>query len=89
MANPASIPSAGGRRSWDELRRAADQLELELHLGGMEARERWRMLKPRLEQLEKLVAKASADAGHAIATEIAAVAKALRDLRDGFGHADP
>lgn len=78
-----------GPTGWDELRRAADQLELELHLGGMEVRDRWRMLKPRVEQLEKLIAKAGADTGHAITKEIAAVAKALHDLRDGFDHADP
>jgi hypothetical protein len=80
--------STNAPTGWDELRRAADQLELELHLGGMEARERWRVLKPRLELLEKTIAKAGSDAGHAIAKELVAVAKALRELRDGFDHAD-
>lgn len=92
MADPAPTPSpttTGGHTGWDELRRAAEQLDLELHLGGMEARERWRVLKPRLERLEQMIATAGADAGHAIAKEITAVAHALRDLRDGFDHADP
>ncbi len=92
MANPttrsATPTAADGLSRWDELRRAAEQLELELHLGGMEARERWRLLKPRLEHLEKMIANASADAGHAIAKEISAIAQALRDVRDGFDHAD-
>lgn len=77
-----------GLTGWDELRRVADQLELELHLGSMEARERWRLLKPRLEKLEKMIAKATSDTGHAIAKEIHAVAEAIRDVRKGFEHTD-
>ncbi len=87
MTNPSS-GTTNSHTGWDDLRRAADQLELELHLGGMEARERWRLLKPRLERLERMIAKAGADAGHAIAKEISALAEALRDLRGGFEHDD-
>ena len=67
----------------------ADQLELEIHLGGMEARSRWQTLKPRLEDLERRIAKAGAEAAQSIAKEIAAFRETLRGLRDGIDHVDP
>jgi len=78
-----------GLSGWDELRKLADQLELELHLGGMEARSRWQTLKPRFEELERRVAKAGADAAHSIAKEIAAFGETLRGLKKGIDHKDP
>lgn len=74
---------------WDELRRAANQLELELHLGSMELRDRWRVFVPRLEALERTIAAAGDRAGHAIATEIKELRELLRGLRDGIDHPDP
>ena len=41
-----------GRATWDELRRAADEIEIQIHLAGMEARDRWRVIQPRFEKLE-------------------------------------
>jgi len=38
--------------TWDEVRRIADELELKIHLAGMDARDRWRDLKPRLAEIE-------------------------------------
>lgn len=82
--NPPSNPSG-----WDELRRAADQLELELHLGSMELRDRWRAFVPRLEALEHAIAAAGGRAGHAIATEITELRELIRGLRHGLDHPDP
>lgn len=33
--------------AWEQLRRTTEQIELEHHLGGMEARSRWLALQPR------------------------------------------
>jgi hypothetical protein len=81
-------PAVDHLSGWDELRRAADQLELEIHLGTMEARDHWRALRPKLEELEKRIAAAGSRAGHAIAKEIASLAETIRGLRDGIDHAD-
>ena len=57
-------------------------------LGTMEARDRWRELRPQLEALEKRVVGAGKRAGNAIAKEIALLAETIRELRDGVDHAD-
>ncbi len=36
------------------LRRLRDEIRLELHLGGMEAKEQWKQLEPRFDQAERL-----------------------------------
>jgi len=36
----------------DDLRRITDELELEIHLAGLDARDRWRALEPQLYELE-------------------------------------
>jgi len=68
--------------TWDELRRIADQLELEIHLAGMEARDRWRALQPRLVEVETALSKAGDRASEAVNREIASIGVALRRLRD-------
>ena len=92
MGTPTTTPTTTATTDhlsgWDALRRAADQLELEIHLGTMEARARWRELRPQLEALEKKVAAAAGRAGHAIAKEIDSLAETIRGLRDGIDHAD-
>ncbi len=69
---------------WDDVRRIADELELEIHLAGMEARDRWQELRPRVERLEHEMAHAGAQLGDAIVRELADVRAALRRLRDGL-----
>lgn len=71
---------------WDEIRRLADELELKMHLAGMDARDRWRALEPRLNQLERSLAAAGKRAGDAIEHELTAVGAALRKLRDDVGN---
>ena len=38
--------------TWDDVRRFTDQLELKIHLAGMDARDRWEALKPKVSALE-------------------------------------
>jgi BMFP domain-containing protein YqiC len=68
--------------TWDEVRRMTDELEVKIHLAGMEARERWQALKPRLAKLEQKIIATSDRAETAITKELAAMGAALRELRD-------
>lgn len=67
---------------WKDLRRIADELELKLHLAGMDARDRWQALRPRLVALEQKVADGSERASKVVAEELSSLGKALRKLRD-------
>lgn len=67
---------------WDDVRRVADELELKIHLAGMEARDRWNALQPRLRELETTLTAAGKRAGDAIDRELTALGEALSRLRD-------
>jgi len=68
--------------AWTEVRRIADELELKIHLASMDARDRWRELKPRLVEIEQSIADAGKRAGDVIERELASVGAALCRLRD-------
>jgi hypothetical protein len=70
------------RDNWDDVRRIADEIGLKLHLAGMEARDRWRAIEPRLAELEKMLAKAGQRASEVIDEELSSIGAALRRLRD-------
>lgn len=63
---------------WDDVKRTAEEIELEIHLAGMDVRDRWRDLKPRLEQL---LARSSKRASEAIDRELVSMRDALQRLR--------
>jgi cell division FtsZ-interacting protein ZapD len=67
---------------WNDVRRIADELELKIHLAGMEARDRWRALQPRIAELETKLASASERTGRLVADELSSIATAIRRLRD-------
>ncbi len=50
MSNPNE--SRDGLSTHDELRRIADELEIEVHLAAMRPSDRWRLLGPRVLALE-------------------------------------
>lgn len=70
------------RSTWDEVRRIADEVELKIHLAGMDARDRWQTLQPRIAEIEKTIADAGKRAGAAVEHELASIGAALRRLRD-------
>ena len=70
-----------------ELRRIADELELKIHLAGMDVRDRWQTLKPRLAEVEKKVARTGERATKALQEEVTAIGKALHKLREDFAQA--
>lgn len=68
--------------TWDEVRQIADELELKIHLAGMDARDQWNALKPRMAQLEQTLATSGKRASEVIEHELSAIGAALRKLRD-------
>ena len=71
-----------GLSTLEEIRRMADELELQMHLGGMELRDRWRALQPQIAELEELFEHAGARTGAAIERQLSSLVSALRKLRD-------
>ena len=68
--------------TWDDLRRMADELEVKVHLGSMEARDRWRALQPRLRDLERKLEHSGERASKVVAEELQSIGDALTRLRD-------
>ena len=56
--------------TWDEVRRIGDEIQLKMHLAGMEARDRWTALQPRLADLETTIERQGKRAGQMIADEL-------------------
>lgn len=67
---------------WDDLRRLADEIEVKLHLAGMEARDKWAELKPKLSQLDKQFNDGALRANDVIEKEARTVGAELKRLRD-------
>lgn len=68
--------------TWDEVRRLADELELKIHLAGMNARDRWREVQPRIAEIERSLATAGRHAGDVLERELVSIGVVLRRLRD-------
>lgn len=84
MPNPTEpadeLPTTNGISTWDEVHQLADELDLTVHLLGMDARDQWRMLKPRLEALEQTLARTKKRASKAFTKELTAVRALLEKL---------
>ena len=68
--------------SWDEVRQLADEIEVQMHLATMESRERWALLKPRVEDLERRLVQVGERISGALLHELADLRAALARLRD-------
>ncbi|MBA3502980.1 MAG: hypothetical protein M4D80_41670 [Myxococcota bacterium] len=67
---------------WDEIKQFSDELELKVHLAGMEAKDKWEELKPRVKELgAKMEDKAEA-ASARVAEELNNVGGLIKELRD-------
>jgi len=91
MPNESVAPESDAKpndavSTWHLVKRIADELQLKLHLAGMDARDRWNALEPRLAALEQWFSRTSERAGDAIAKELSAVEDVLRKLRDDVGN---
>lgn len=74
------------RREVDELRAARDELKLKLHLGQMDARERYEKAEKDWERLEGKL-KVLAGAGREAADDVSeAVGLLVEEIRAGYRH---
>lgn len=68
--------------SWHELRRLADELELKIHLAGMDAKDRWNALQPRIAEVQKALQTAGERADEVVSQKLSKLGAALRKLAD-------
>jgi hypothetical protein len=87
--NPSKSPTPNGLATRDEIRRIAEEIELEVHLAGMTLRDRWRLLAPRVEALEQWLKRSGDKAGAAVTDEMYALAALLRKLREDIADRRP
>lgn len=76
MASPTSSDPdliAEGLTAWQDVKRLADELELQMHLARMNARDHWRAFEPKLVQAERVIATAAKRIGDAIAKELSTI----------------
>lgn len=66
--------------SLDEIRTLTDVLEVKLHLAGMEARDQWHELEPRIHELEHKLVRAGQRTKLAL-RELVSIAAAFHRLR--------
>ncbi|MBS1122675.1 MAG: hypothetical protein H6Q90_4903 [Deltaproteobacteria bacterium] len=85
LATPAGMSEAQ-TQIWNDVKRVRDELALKIHLAGMDARDRWNELQPRIAQLENTIERGGDRAGKVVADQLAALGKALRSLRDEVSH---
>lgn len=68
--------------TWKSVRRLADELQLQIHLAGMDARERWKAVQRRLAQTEAAIAQSGSHAGDAFTAELTELRDELLHLRN-------
>ena len=68
--------------TWDDVRRFADEIKLQLHLAGMDARTRWNELQPRLAELEAAAAREGDRMSKAVEATLVSIGTSLHELRD-------
>lgn len=72
----------------ESIRRHADEIRVRVHLAGMEAREAWDQLQPKVQKLEQMFARATAEASadmNELATTVQAELRKLRSRVESGG----
>jgi hypothetical protein len=70
------------KKSLELLRTLRDEVRVQMHLGGLEAKRRWNELEPRLEQVEQ----AAREMTEASRAAVGDAVKSLKELRDSLRH---
>jgi ElaB/YqjD/DUF883 family membrane-anchored ribosome-binding protein len=65
-----------------DLTRLRDDLHLKIHLAGMDARDAWERLQPRLHEIERKVEERAAAAAQSLHAAASTLRDDLRGLRD-------
>jgi phosphoglycolate phosphatase len=63
-----------------DLKRAFEEVKLKLHLAGMDVREAWKNVEPRLDELESRLVDAGRDAAHEVGSSLDRLGAALKRL---------
>ncbi|HWM84618.1 MAG TPA: hypothetical protein VNO33_02245 [Kofleriaceae bacterium] len=63
-----------------ELKRAYEQVKLKLHLAGMDVRDAWKSVEPRIDDLENRLVSAGKDAARELASSFDQLGAALKKL---------
>ncbi len=82
MTTEPKTDAPQGKSPWDDLKRMADEVRLKLHLGGMEAKERWRALEPKLHEAHAKVEARGEQVGDAVQEHMVKLVDGLRGLLD-------
>lgn len=70
----------------DEIRALRDEIRLQVHLAGMEARTAWSRLEPKVHKLERQLAEGGEEVATALIGTIEMVKTGLYEIRDSFHH---
>jgi len=76
-------------KSLDELKMVRDEVRVQVHLAGMEARERWAVLEEELFEAEKAAEAAVSEVAHRALTKSVAKLKAFRTSLARKGKSTP
>jgi chromosome segregation ATPase len=67
-----------------ELKKMRDEIRVKLHLAGMEVKERWKQLEPKLEEIERRVEAGSEEILGATTRMFEEVGRAFREIGERF-----
>ena len=80
--NPETTPKEDIKRTLSELRTMADEIRVQLHLAGMDAKDKWnRDLEPKLFAFEK---RAEKEVGAALKTAAHDLREAMKSFRSSI-----
>ena len=69
----------------DELQKSADEIRVKIHLGSMEAKDQWKELEPKLQELEKGAEKIVERTGEELKSIGADLRSRFKKLKDDLG----
>lgn len=85
MTDSTKTDAPKSKRPWDELRRVADDVKTQLHRAGVEAKDRWKELEPKLHDFQAKAEATTERAADAVQAQLTTVVDALHrfvgDLR--------
>lgn len=67
---------------WDDIKRMADEVKLKLHLASMEAKEQWKKLEPKMNELETKAKAGGEKAYGVVGQQVEAFAAGLRQFAE-------
>lgn len=77
------------KRTANELRKMRDEIRVQLHLAGMDARAFWESVEPKLVDLEERLERGATATARYADIVLEEMAKALERMRDRFTRPEP